>query len=188
MTTDSMEGPAPLLPPRAEPPLRPLQVEPLDPSAFLPYGQVMAEGEDGVPFGPDDAQLLLDRGIPRFYVMRLDHRPWEATRLTRHQQVTQCLASVGGTPWCLVVAPPSSPAADTPALSDIRAFLIPGNVAVMLKVGTWHAGPYFEGATASFFNLELSDTNVVDHDNLSLVATCGAGLSFATGNAPNHPA
>ncbi|WP_420224243.1 hypothetical protein [Pigmentiphaga litoralis] len=27
----------------------------------------------------------------------------------------------------------------------------------MLNLGTWHAGPYFDGETASFFNLELAD-------------------------------
>jgi len=192
MSTNSTEYGAAVMPggpalsSPSEPPLalRPLQVEPLNASTFLPYGQVMAESEDGVSFGPDDARLVLDRGTPRFYVMRLDHRPWETTGLTRHRQVTQCLASVGGTPWCLVVAPPSLGPTDTPALTEIRAFRIPGNVAIMLNLGTWHAGPYFSGATASFFNLELADTNVVDHDNVSLIATCGAGLSFASGTDP----
>ena len=32
-----------------------------------------------------------------------------------------------------------------------------------LHVGTWHAGPLFEGPAMAFFNLELSDTNIVDH-------------------------
>ena len=32
-----------------------------------------------------------------------------------------------------------------------------------LEVATWHAGPYFEHEFVDFYNLELSDTNVVDH-------------------------
>ncbi len=47
---------------------------------------------------------------------------------------------------------------------SIQAFLVPGDTAVMLAVGTWHAGPLFEGDPQSFFNLELSDTNEVDHE------------------------
>jgi hypothetical protein len=38
-------------------------------------------------------------------------------------------------------------------------------VFVKLERGTWHAGPLFVGsAHADFYNLELSDTNVVDHN------------------------
>jgi hypothetical protein len=30
-------------------------------------------------------------------------------------------------------------------------------------VGTWHAGPLFDQPAIDFYNLELSDTNIVDH-------------------------
>lgn len=34
-----------------------------------------------------------------------------------------------------------------------------------LHAGTWHAGPLFDNADhMDFYNLELSDTNVVDHN------------------------
>ena len=45
----------------------------------------------------------------------------------------------------------------------MAAFHIPGNCFIKLGVGTWHAGPYFDHETVEFYNLELSDTNVVDH-------------------------
>ncbi len=81
----------------------------------------------------------------------------------------------------LAVAPP--PAEDTqearPALDDIRAFRVPGNVAVMLRRGAWHAGPLFEAAEASFFNLELSDTNVTDHWTCDLARTYGVSFRLA---------
>jgi len=35
---------------------------------------------------------------------------------------------------------------------------------VKLHPGTWHDGPFFAADTALFFNLELSDTNLTDHD------------------------
>ncbi|MBD0313443.1 MAG: Ureidoglycolate hydrolase, partial [Microcoleus sp. T3-bin5] len=38
-----------------------------------------------------------------------------------------------------------------------------------LDVGTWHAGPYFDADFVDFYNLELSDTNVVDHFTFDFV-------------------
>jgi len=37
-------------------------------------------------------------------------------------------------------------------------------VFVKLHQATWHAGPFFsDGQHMDFYNLELADTNVVDH-------------------------
>lgn len=158
-----------------------LPVEPLTADAFEPFGTVIAAGVDGVPFGPQDAQLDLSRGTPRFYVMRLPGRGLRIDRITRHRSVTQVLASVGGFDWLLAVAPPLAlhdPDAE-PHPQDIRAFRIPGNVAVMLHTGTWHAGPLFEAAEMSFFNLELADTNVVDHHSCDLARRYGVAIRLA---------
>jgi ureidoglycolate hydrolase len=157
-----------------------LRTEQLTPEAFAPYGQIIAATEDGTPFGADDAQLDLCHGTPRFYIMRLDARPLEVQRITRHLKVTQCLASVGGKPWWLVVAPPTPETAtgQTPAIDTIRAFNVGGDVAVKLHLGAWHAGPYFTGSSASFFNLELSDTNLIDHHSLNLSETYGHTFSL----------
>ena len=147
-----------------------LAVDPISTTAFAPYGTLIEATEDGKPFGPDEAQLELARGTPRFYVMRLHHRELSFRHLTRHIAVTQCLASVGGHQWILAVATPQDP--DNPdALADpasIRAFSIPGTVAVALHRSTWHVGPYFEAQSVDIFNLELSDTNQVDHHNCRL--------------------
>lgn len=148
-----------------------LQRRALTIEAFAPYGTVVAPLDDGIPFGPQDADLTLDAGVPRFYTMRIPGRGLTVDRITRHRRVTQVLASAGGHEWSLAVAPPGAvddPGAE-PALDDIEAFLVPGDTAVMLAVGTWHAGPLFEGDTQSFFNLELSDTNITDHQTCHLV-------------------
>jgi ureidoglycolate hydrolase len=149
---------------------RTLPAEPITAEAFRPFGDLMLPIEDGVPFGSDEATLDLTQGISRFYVMRLDYRPLRFSRITRHRKVTQCLASVGGKPWMIAVAPPYGPddPAAEPAPDDIRAFLVPGNAAIKLHKGTWHAGPFFEGDELAFFNLELSDTNLTDHHNAYL--------------------
>jgi ureidoglycolate hydrolase len=158
--------------------IRGLPAEPLTPEAFAPFGTVIAPTDDGVPFGAADAVLRLSGGVPRFYAMRLPNRGLVVKRITRHRAVTQVLASAGGQPWMLAVAAP--PAVDVaeaePALDAIKAFMIPGDVAVMLHCGAWHAGPLFQAEAASFFNLELSDTNVVDHWNCDLVARYGVAL------------
>ncbi len=65
-----------------------------------------------------------------------------------------------------------------PRLEDIKAFRMPGDVAMMLYKGSWHAGPMFEGEEQSFFNLELADTNLVDHHTCQLVERYGAALKL----------
>ncbi|MEM9134399.1 MAG: ureidoglycolate lyase [Actinomycetota bacterium] len=171
--------------PTADQPVTTLLIEQLTSDAFLPFGTVMAPSEDGLPFGPGDARLDLSAGTPRFYTMRLRARGLAVSRITRHRRVTQVLASAGGFEWVIAVAPPDrvgDPDAEPP-LEAIRAFRIPGDTAIMLAVGTWHAGPLFDpeatGAgdgSASFFNLELSDTNIVDHHTCDLAATYGRTL------------
>lgn len=160
--------------------VRLLQVNRLTPESFATYGTVIEPKEDGTPFGPEDAELELTRGTPRLYIMRLPRRPMRVKQITRHRQVTQCLASVGGKPWLIAVAPPlkvDDPQAE-PALEDIKAFRIPGDVAIKLHRGSWHAGPFFEAEEVSFFNLELSNTNEVDHQNCYLDKKYGTVFEF----------
>jgi ureidoglycolate hydrolase len=142
--------------------------------SFQPYGQLITASVDGKSFDRRDALLSLEKGIPRFYIMRLHKRGLKFNKITRHQMCTQCLGSLEGKEWSIAVAPPSEKM--QPNLEEIVAFRIPGNCFIKLEVGTWHAGPYFEDDVIDFYNLELSDTNVVDHfthdllkcDNLEL--------------------
>jgi ureidoglycolate lyase len=163
------------------PKLHKLTIEPLTPEAFAAFGAVIPPTEDGVPFGAGDAQIDLSQGTPRFYAMRIPGRGFTVTHITRHRQVTQVLASAGGKPWVMAVAPPNAldDLAAEPDIVDIRAFAIPGDVAVMLCKGTWHAGPLFaRGSEESFFNLELSNTNRVDHHTCDLAARYGIALDL----------
>jgi ureidoglycolate hydrolase len=139
-----------------------LQTEWITPENFRPYGQVISASKDGKFFDAEDAQLNLQNGTPRFYIMRLHKRGRKFNKITRHVQCTQCLGSLAGKDWLIAVAPPNHET-EQPALEDIAAFRIPGDCFIKLEVGTWHAGPYFEHEFVDFYNLELSDTNVVDH-------------------------
>ncbi len=159
-----------------------LPIQPLTSEAFAPFGTVIAPTPDGSPFGPADAVLELGNGTPRFYAMTIPGRGFAVGAITRHLAVTQVLASVGGHDWVLAVAPPIDldDEAAVPAVADIAAFRVPGDVAVKLHVGTWHAGPLFEGGEQSFFNLELADTNEVDHHTVDLAERHGVTFQLVT--------
>lgn len=148
-----------------------LKAQPIISEAFAPFGQVIFPSADEVPFGPQDAQLKLDAGTPRFYIMTLTNRGTRFRTITRHQRCTQCLGALEGKDWFIAVAPPG--AAEQPNPQDIRAFHIPGHCFIKLEVGTWHAGPYFRHPTVSFYNLELSDTNITDHYTYNLAQELG---------------
>jgi ureidoglycolate hydrolase len=143
----------------------------ITPEAFRPFGQMIMASEDGKLYGADDAQLNLQHGIPRFYIMRLQNRGLKFDRITRHQKVTQCLGSLEGKEWFIAVAQPTEE--PIPDWESISAFQIPGNCFIKLHMGTWHAGPFFTEPTVDFYNLELSDTNLVDHDSCNLLETFG---------------
>ena len=77
--------------------------------SFSPYGEVLRPTADGSPPLPGEDRLDLSRGTPRFYLMELADKPARFVSITRHRQVTQCLAAVGGAEWLLAVAPPGDP-------------------------------------------------------------------------------
>ncbi len=156
------------------PPIQPPQLilaQPITPERFRPYGQVIQASPDDKLFDATDAQLQLSQGIPRFYIMRLQDRGRQFDQITRHQRCTQCLGSLNGETWLMAVAPAS--AADWPEPTAIVAFEIPGDCFIKLELGIWHAGPYFEQAQIDFYNLELSDTNLIDHQTCHLQSRYG---------------
>ncbi|MEG5061564.1 ureidoglycolate lyase [Microcoleus sp. A2-C5] len=134
---------------------------------FRSYGQVISASFDGKFFDDEDARLNLSNGMPRFYIMRLHENGRKFGKITRHVECTQCLGALDGKSWLMAVAPPGD--SDKPSLEDIVAFRIPGSCFIKLDVGTWHAGPYFDADFVDFYNLELSDTNVVDHFSFDFV-------------------
>eukprot|EP00775_Hariotina_reticulata_P002494 gene2494-2797_t len=144
-----------------------IQAVELTPEAFEPFGQVIGPTEDGKVFDSQDAQLVLDRGTPRFYIMRIPRRGLTFSRITYHANVTQCLGGLTpALPWYIVVATPSGSTEAYPTLEQLVAFKVPHGVFIKMKQGTWHAGPLFDDAEDfDFYNLELSDTNVVDHNS-----------------------
>ncbi|KAK9049052.1 hypothetical protein SSX86_030808 [Deinandra increscens subsp. villosa] len=158
--------------------LKPIEATP---ETFKGFGQVCQASADGEEFGPHDAQLDLSQGTPRFYIMHLQDRALKFSKITHHASVTQCLGSISGDVWYLGVAKSSIVEEEEeeksesvlqsrsghffvpPAVSNVHVFKITGPKFLKLNRGTWHAGPLFKPDTMDFYNLELSNTNVVDH-------------------------
>jgi ureidoglycolate hydrolase len=159
---------------------RELPAPPISAAAFAPFGALIEPTPDGAPLPAVDRALDLSGGRPRFYIMALTNRGLGVSSLNRHSAATQVLASASGESWLLAVAPPDE-AATAPDPEAIRAFTIPGGVGVLLTRGTWHAGPYFEPHAMSFFNLELDDTNEVDHFTCDLEASFGLTFTLRPG-------
>lgn len=149
------------------------------PESFAPYGQLIAESLDGDLYDPikTDAALDLSQGTPRFYLMKLTGgRPMRADRITRHKKVTQCLGALGlSSDFYLVV----HEATDNLTLAGLKAFRIPPCHFVKLRMGTWHVGPMWTGSDLdrTFMNLELTDTNEVDHDTVEFYNLLPGGES-----------
>ena len=85
--------------------------------------------------------------------------------------MTQCLGAASATDdFYLAVHEPTLEAGGGAAPPDpaaVRVFRIAPHTFVKLHRGTWHAGPIW-GAAAErvFYNLELHDTNEVDHNTV----------------------
>lgn len=148
--------------------LQSLKAEAITQENFAPYGDLVLPSRDGKPFDETDAKLDLSQGTPRFYIMQLTRRGKQFHKITRHQLCTQCLGALEGKSWLLAVSPPND--SSKPDVNQLKAFQIPGNCFIKLHQGTWHAGPYFENEMINFYNLELSDTNEVDHFSYDFLA------------------
>lgn len=101
----------------------------------------------------------------RFYIMRLPRRGLKFHRITFHEQVSQCLGLLNPGHWYMVVSKPSESVQNYPRTEDLVAFRIPHGCFIKMEPGTWHAGPLFaDDEHLDFYNLELADTNVTDHN------------------------
>ena len=154
----------------------PLQAGSLLDPRLQSCGTALREVDDMTPPGEQDAELRFGPGQLRYYVMRLPRRSLDVSAMTRHLNATQCLSSAEGQPFWMLLAPPEL---QGPVLDASRAWLlrVDAGEGIKLHLGTWHAGPLFEAPSASFFNLELMDTNQRDHETLALSEALTVALS-----------
>ena len=139
----------------------------LDQGNFEQFGTAILPVDDMTPHSSCDADLKFNGDNLRYYVMRLRRRAAVLGSMTRHIDATQCLGSADAKPWWLAVAAAELQSEQLDHTTVQLVEVHPGE-AVKLHQGTWHAGPFFLAPTALFFNLELSDTNLTDHNSQSL--------------------
>ena len=149
---------------------------PLQNCRFERFGTAIIPVDDMTPHSDVDAQLHFEGTDLRYYVMRLRHRPAVLASMTRHQRATQCLGSADAQPWWLAVAASELDPEELSAASIQLVKVSPGE-AVKLHQGTWHAGPFFHAPSALFYNLELGDTNLTDHNSHALTARISLKLN-----------
>ena len=130
---------------------------------FEQFGAAILPVDDMTPHSSCDAELKFNGDNLRYYVMRLRRRAAVLGSMTRHIQATQCLGSADAQPWWLAVAAPSLEP-DELCVASVHLVAVNPGEAVQLHQGTWHAGPFFLASTALFYNLELGDTNLTDHN------------------------
>ena len=139
----------------------------LDQCDFTRFGTAILPVDDMTPHSSCDAKLKFNGDNLRYYVMRLRRRAAVLGSMTRHIQATQCLGSADAQPWWLAVATAKLQSEQLDH-STVQLVKVEPGEAVKLHQGTWHAGPFFLATTALFFNLELSDTNLTDHNSQTL--------------------
>jgi ureidoglycolate lyase len=129
--------------------IRTVQAEPLTVEAFAPFGVVLSpQGRTRLPINTYGDRLDIyrepfesDQPI-EWFIVQFWKRDLRALFLERHQEITQTFLPLDGKAFVMVVARPNAPEADgLPAMQEMRAFVVPGDVAIQLHRGTWHENP-----------------------------------------------
>ena len=130
---------------------RTVVVEQLSAEAFAPFGTVMAaEGErrsidlygssiDVFTAGEIDADVPVE-----IFMSRSAMREFRVHFLERHMLLAQMFVPLCGTPFVVAVARPDAAEDENgiPLVSEVRAFVVPGDTAVAIHRGTWHEPPF----------------------------------------------
>ncbi len=125
-----------------------LQLQPLTPQAFAPYGSVIsAQGATARPINAGTSQrvecpgalnLLAQGGTPTLAVFKAQAQnpagPWRT--LERHRLGSQTFIPLAGARCIVLVAL----GADAPDPSTLATFLADGRSGFTLNAGTWHHG------------------------------------------------
>jgi len=126
--------------------LRPLIATP---ESFAPFGKVLTEsGRTRLPINTyGDKFDLYREGFEsdqpiEWFIVHAHPRRREVLFLERHQMLTQTFIPLGGRPFYTIVARPGAREENGfPALDELQAFLVPGDVAIQVDRGTWHENP-----------------------------------------------
>lgn len=169
-------------------PRRRLQVTPFTVAAWEPFGTVPADELDPaselthVEFGWADPHINF---IGHTYdeIDRTDTGAALCTLLNRHQFHTQALMAMNAEAL-VVVAPPGTTFESEADLDLVRAFVLPRHVAIVLRLGTWHWGPYpIAPGRVELFNVQ-GKRYKEDNGVAELTELLGVVLEVDTAAAP----
>jgi ureidoglycolate lyase len=114
-------------------------------SEFMPE----VELRKPVSFVSDDKTILSLATVHR--------RPLEVLWLERHYKHTQTFIPLGGRPFVLAMAKPTT--TDFPDPGDVRAFLFDGSAGFTMNIGTWHEFPFALADPTDVVVILRSETN-----------------------------
>lgn len=126
-----------------------LKVEKLTPENFKPFGIVLTEqNRERLPIETykDKMDLYNDSfesDQPMEWFIAKFRPRWNGVLfLERHFQITQAFIPIGGKPFLTVMAPPDcKEEKGFPALSELKAFYVPGDTPIQIYRKTWHENP-----------------------------------------------
>ena len=123
---------------------------------FAPFGELLTTVGEPTPHVYGDALAPYRAGRLRsdaeveWIITTYRLREFRVQYLERHHNITQAFIPLGGDPIVVAVARPDAPLTNgVPDLQEVRAFVVPGTMAVNLHLGTWHEVPFptVEGQT-----------------------------------------
>jgi ureidoglycolate lyase len=156
-----------------------IQIEPLTPEAFAPFGTVIDVGHRPPDYvgtsGTEAWHMAFESGRPLVSLLRTPYQGLRFRTMERHFHVSQAFIPLGGEHAAVAVAPPSADLDAMPQLDAVRAFLLDGSKGYVLHRGTWHS--------LDRFPLRPPDTRFVmltDHETQGdLTAAYAAGKPAA---------
>jgi ureidoglycolate lyase len=131
--------------------IKTVRVEPISKEAFAPFGTLLAAEGDRHRIEMYGSVIdvftagKIDSDVPvEIFMSRSSVREFRVRFLERHMLLAQMFVPLCGTPFVAVAARPDAPEDKNgiPLLDEIRAFLVPGDKAVMIHRGTWHEPPF----------------------------------------------
>ena len=128
-----------------------LVAQPLTAQAFAPFGQILSpEGRERLPVNTYGDKLDIFReGFEtdqptEWFIVQGRRREFSALFLERHLQLTQTFIPIANDAFVTVVAAPDVEFESNglPKITETKAFIVPGNMAIQLHRGTWHENPF----------------------------------------------
>jgi ureidoglycolate lyase len=141
-----------------------IRVEDATPAALAGLGDIL--GRTDVPINVSEFMDAVELRKPvRFTsddktilsLATVHRRPMEVHWLERHYKHTQTFIPLGGRPFVIALAKPTT--TEFPDPEDVRAFLFDGSAGITMNIGTWHEFPFALSDPTDLVVILRSETN-----------------------------